>query len=117
MRRSGIIHAKFDDQVLQTVGEFTLSLGRTKKQALIASGEVIGYKEVLEDPPSIKGSIAIDKNTDFNRLFESDGATITLELGEQVFVLRSAWLAEHELTTDEGKMNVTFQGKSMEVVR
>ena len=117
-RRAGIIHIKFDDEAIQAKGNWTVNLGFPKREALLSSsGEVIGYKQVLETPPTIKGDFYIDPGTPINKLFEIDNATITLELAGQTFVLRSGWLSEGEITTEEGVMAVTFQGKGMEIVR
>jgi hypothetical protein len=116
MLRTGIVHLKFDSLVLNTIGEFTINLGRLKRTAIIASGEVCGAKEELAEPPSIKGSILIPEKGDLEKLFNSMDGTVTLRLGDHYFVLRSAWLAEHEIATDDGKVNVTFQGKSMEML-
>jgi hypothetical protein len=94
-----------------------MNMGRCKRSAIVASGEVCGVKEELSEPASIKGSILLPEKGDLDKLFNSMDGTITLELGEHQFVLRSAWLSEHEIVTDDGKVNVTFQGKSMEMLK
>lgn len=117
-RRAGIIHIKFNDLVIQAKGNWTVNLGLPKREALLSSsGEVAGYKETLETPPTIKGELFIDSDTPINGLYENDNATITLTLAGQTFVLRSAWLAEGEINTEEGNMSVTFQGKGMDIIR
>jgi hypothetical protein len=57
------------------------------------------------------------ESADLKTLYEQDNATITLDLAGQVFVLRSAWLSEAEINTEEGNVSVTFQGKSMEMIK
>ena len=117
MLRTGIVHLKFDTLVLNTIGEFTINLGRLKRVAVIGSGEVCSVKEELPEAASIKGAILLPEKGDLEKLFNHIEGTITLELGDHMFVLRSAWLSEHEITTDEGRVNVTFQGKSMEILK
>ncbi len=116
MLRTGIVHLHFDSTVLNAMGEFTVNLGKFKRTGIIASGEVCAIKEELPEPPSIKGSILLPSKGDLDQLFNSFDGTITLELGEHHFVLHGAWLSEHEIATDEGKVNVTFQGKLMEML-
>ena len=117
-RRAGLIHIRFDDKSFQTKGNWTVIPGRPKREALLSSGgQVIGYKEVLESAPSVKGEIFLDADLNIDELYEKDNATITLELAGTVFVLRSAWLSEAEINTEEGNISVTFQGKSMEIIR
>lgn len=117
-RRAGIIHLEFNGKGVDTKGNWTIHTGWPKREAILGGGgTVLGYKEVLESPPSIKGEMVITPNLDFNELHDSDDVTITLVLGDRLYIMRSSWLSDSEIATEEGTMSVTFQGMGMEITK
>lgn len=116
-RRGGIIYVKIDGKQVDAKGNFTYNLGVPKRDTIIGSDSVHGYKETPQ-APFIEGEITDSASLDLASLLKTDGATITLELGNgKVIALREAWFAgEGTGNTDEGNIPVRFEGKSAEEI-
>lgn len=118
MRVGGIIFVKVDGQQFRAKGEFEYNLGIGKKEAVVGSDGVHGYKE---DPQVgfIQGAITDESTLDVKALQSISDATVTLELGNgKVIVLKNAWYAEEgTIKTGEGEIPVRFEGLDADEIR
>ncbi len=117
-RRGGLIAVKIDGVVHLAKGDFTYNLGTPKREAIIGSDGLHGYKEVPQ-PASIEGELTDDISLDLNTLTRIDGATITLDLAiGKTIVLRNAYYAgDGAGHSDEGNIAVKFEGRSAEEIK
>ena len=116
-RRAGTIYFKIDGTQHDAKGSFTYNLGAPKREAIVGSDKVHGYKETIQ-APYIEGAITDRASLDVAALLVLDGVTVTLEISNgKTIVLRDAWFAgEGNITTEEGEIAVRFEGKSAEEV-
>lgn len=117
-RRGGIIFVKVNGTQYRAKGSYTYNLGQPKRDAIVGSTAVDGYKEVPQIP-FIEGEITDDPTVDLQALVTAENATITLELANgKVITLRDAWFAgEGTGNTDEGNIGVRYEGLSADEVR
>jgi hypothetical protein len=116
-RRGGLIFLKVDGRRYQAKGSFTCNLGVPKREAIVGTDGVHGYKEIPQ-PCYIEGEITDHQDLRLVDLATVQNATVTLELatGKSV-VLRNAWFAGGgDLQTEEGNIGVRFEGMSAEEV-
>ena len=116
-RRGGIISLKVDGQQLDAKGNFTYSGGEPVREGLAGSDGVHGFKETVR-VPFIEGEITDRADLDVSALKKTENATVTIQLANgKVFVLRNAWFAgESTGNTEEGNLNVRFEGLSGEEI-
>lgn len=117
-RVGGIIFFKINGQQYKAKGEFTYNLGRPKRETVVGAEGVHGYKETPQ-APFIEGEITDSRNLSLEALVTAKGATVTLELAnEKVIALRDAfYAADGNASTEEGNIEVRFEGASAEEVR
>lgn len=118
MRRGGQIQVQVNGVLYNAKGEFTYSLGRPKRDAIVGSdNRVHGYKESGQ-VPYCEGKFTDTGDLDLNELVSISGATVTIALANgKVFVLSDAYYAgEGEVATDEGEIGVRFEGVEAEEV-
>jgi hypothetical protein len=110
-RIGGIIFLKVDGQLYQAKGNFTYNLGSPKREALIGADGVHGFKETIQ-VPYVEGAISDSDELDLSKLTTIRDATVTLELANgKVFSLEQAWYAaDGNVTTEEGEIQVRFEG-------
>lgn len=116
-RRGGIIQFSVNGVRYDAKGDYSYNLGRPKRETVTGSDAVHGYKEVPQ-PPFIEGEITDRAGLDLDALVRLTGATVTLELANgKIIALRSAWYAgEGTGNTDEGNIDVRFEGLSAEEI-
>lgn len=116
-RRGGTISVQTNGTVQDAKGTFTYNLGRPKRETIIGSDGVHGYKEVPQ-PAFIEGAITDRGTLDLEALVTLKDATVTLELANgKVIVLRQAWYAhEGTASTEEGEIPFRCEGKSGEEI-
>lgn len=116
-RISGVIFFKVDGAQYNAKGNFTYNLGRAKREAVMGSDTVHGYKETPQ-VAFIEGEISDSASLDLAKLVTLDGVTVTLELGNgKVIVLRDAWYAgEGTGNSEEANIGVRFEGLGAEEV-
>lgn len=116
-RRGGIIQLQVGGVLQDAKGSFTYNLGRPKRDTIIGSDGVHGFTEVPQ-PAFIEGEITDRGFLDLNALVLTEETTITLSLANgKVIMLRDAWYAaEGTGNTDEGNIQVRFEGKSAEEI-
>jgi hypothetical protein len=117
-RIGGVISLKIDGDMYFAKGDFTYNLGLPKKEGVVGSDRVHGYKEVPQIP-FIEGEITDRQEMSLEALMSIKDSTITLELANsKVIVLREAWnAAEGTGNTGEGNIGVRFEGMSAEEVK
>ena len=117
-RRAGILFFKVDGAQYDAKGGFTYNLGAAKREAIVGSDAVHGYKETPR-VPFIEGEITDRSDLDLEKLLNLDGVTVTLELANgKVVLLRDAWYAgEGNIGTEEANIQVRFEGLSGEEVK
>lgn len=116
-RKGGLIQLQVDGVLYDAKGSFSYNLGRAKRDAIVGSDAVHGY---LEKPQVafIEGEITDRGNLDLDALVTATDVTVTLELANgKIVVLRDAWYAaEGTGNTEEGNIEVRFEGKSAQEV-
>ncbi len=116
-RRGGLIQFQIGGVLQDAKGSFSYNLGRPMREAIIGSDTVHGYSEKPQ-VAFIEGEITDRGTLDLASLVETTSTTITLELANgKVVVLRDAWYAgEGTGNTEEGNIEVRFEGASGEEV-
>jgi hypothetical protein len=117
-RIGGIIALKINGDMYFAKGNFTYNLGKPKKEGVVGSDRVHGYKEVPQ-VPFIEGEITDRNELNLEDLITLDDATVTLELANgKVIMLREGWYAgEGTGNTEEGNIALRIEGMSAEEVR
>lgn len=117
-RRGGLIQVQVNGELYDAKGNFTFNLGRPKREAIVGSDAVHGYKEVPQ-VAFIEGEFTDRGTMDLEKLLLMKDATVTLQLANgKVIVLRDAWYAsEGTGNTEEGNVGFRFEGKSGEEIR
>lgn len=118
MRRAGIIYLKIDGEIYDAKGSFSYNLGKPKRDAIVGTDGVHGFKEAPQ-VPYIEGEITDHPSLSLERLVTTEDATVTLELGNgKIIVLRQAWYAgEGTGQSEEANIGVRFEGMSGEEIR
>ncbi|NDY41250.1 phage tail protein [Dissulfurirhabdus thermomarina] len=116
-RRAGVIYFKVDGTQYAAKGNFTYNLGRPKREAIVGSDGVHGYKEQPQ-AAYVEGEITDSSDLDLSQLVTLDGVTVTLELANgKTILVRDAWYAgDGTGNTEEGNIGVRFEGLSGEEV-
>jgi len=118
MRVGGIIFIKADSKQYQAKGSWTYNFGVPKREGVVGSDKVHGYKE-MPQIPFVEGSITDSGDISAEDLLKLKDVTITLELANgKVGVWRNAWFAgDGNITTEEGEITARFESLSAEEIR
>ncbi len=116
-RKAGLIQVKVQGEIQDAKGAFTYGLGRPKREAIVGSDAVHGYKE-MPQVAFIEGAITDRGSLDLAALVSGRDVTVTLELGNgKVIVLRDAWFAgEGTGSSEEGEIAVRWEGANAEEI-
>lgn len=116
-RRGGILSLNLNGRRLDCKGSFTYNLGIPKREAIVGSDGVHGYKE-MPQVPYIEGEITDRQDLDVAELCRTTGATLTLSLANgKTVVQRSSWFAgDGNVGSEEGNIAVRFEGLSAEEI-
>jgi hypothetical protein len=116
-RRAGIISFRVNGEQYDAKGNFTYGLGAPKRDAIIGSDVVHGFKEAPQ-VPFIEGEITDRQTLNLKTLLNLEDETVTLGLANgKVVSLSNAWYAaEGTGNTEEGNIQVRFEGLSAEEV-
>lgn len=116
-RRAGTIYFKRNGILQEATGSFTIGYGKPKREGMMHSSGVAGYKETPQIP-YIEGEIFDRGDLDLEEFFTADNDTYTLEEANgKTAVLRNAWYAgDGTVSTEEAKVQVRFEGFSLEEV-
>lgn len=112
-RRAGRIYLKTDGALQDAKGSFSYNLGYDKRDAIVGSDGIHGYKETpqiafIEGVVTDRGDLALES------LATQDNVTVTLELvNGKTIVLANAWFAgEATVTTEEAEITVRWESRS-----
>lgn len=116
-RRAGVITVQMNGQVLDAVGSFSYNLGHAKREALVGPDRVHGFSEKPQ-APYIEGEIRDAGDFSLTDLLDATDVTVTLKLANsKTVLLRDGWYAaDGKADTDEGKVEVRFEGMSAEEI-
>jgi hypothetical protein len=113
---AGIIQVTFNGEVYRSRGDFTYSMGRPRREAIVGEDSIHGYREAPQTTAFIEGELLRDgrewDDFDLARLAEVVRADVSLELASGKFVvLHDACLAS-ATTTDGDTTTVRFEGSA-----
>lgn len=116
-RRAGLIQVQVNGEVFDAKGSFSYNLGRVKRETIIGSDSVHGYKE-MPQAAYIEGAITDRSNLDVAAVVSGRDLTVTLTLGNgKVIVLRDAWFAgEGTASSEEAEIPVRWEGANAEEI-
>lgn len=116
-RRAGLIQLQVNGEVYDAKGSFSYNLGRVKRDGIVGSDGVHGYKETPQIP-FIEGAITDRGSLDVAALVNGTDLTVTLTLGNgKVIVLRDAWFAgEGTASSEEAEIPVRWEGANAEEI-
>jgi hypothetical protein len=116
-RRAGLIQLKIDGEILDAKGDFSYNLGAPKRDPVIGSDGVHGYRETPQ-VPFIEGAITDRGNLKVSQIVKGKDLTVSLTLGnDKMITLNGAWFAgEGTGSTAEGEIAVRWEGLSAEEV-
>lgn len=115
-RRAGLIQVQVNGEVQDAKGAFTYNLGRPKRDAIVGSDRIHGYKEVPQ-VAFIEGAITDRQTLDLAVLVTARDQTVTLTLGNgKVVSLTDAYFAgDGTGSTEEAEIAVRWEGSAEEV--
>ncbi|MCP4352290.1 MAG: phage tail protein [Desulfobacterales bacterium] len=115
---AGILYLKVDGEMYRAKGDFTYNLGIPKREGLVGSDGVHGFKEVPQ-VPFIEGAITDMPSLDLEKFCKLNGVNTTLELANgKVITLREAWYAgEGTVNTSESEIPARFEGMGADEVK
>lgn len=116
-RRAGLIQLQVNGEIQDCKGSFSYNLGRPKRETLIGSDGVHGYKETPQ-VAFVEGAITDRGTLDLALLATGSGLTVTLTLGNgKVIALRDAWFAgEGTASSEEAEIAVRWEGANAEEI-
>ena len=115
-RRAGIIYVKVDGALIEAKGSFSYGLGLPKRDPIIGSDGVHGFKET-PTVAFVEGATTDSPDLELDKLQLQDGVTVTLELNNgKTVTLGEAWFAaEGTVTTDEAEIPVRWESRKQAV--
>jgi hypothetical protein len=116
-RVAGLIQVKVDGVIFDAKGSFSYNLGLPKREAVVGSDGVHGYRETPQ-VAFIEGAITDRGTLDLKALATGKDLTVSLDLGnDKTFVLGGAWFAgEGTGTTEESEVAVRWEGATAKEV-
>lgn len=117
-RVGGVIFIKANGEFFQAKGEFTYRINPVKREGVVGQDGIHGYSE-LPQVPFIEGAITDSSELDLEKFQKITDATVTLNLANgKVIQLRESWYAaDGDVTTNEGEIQVRFEGISGREIR
>jgi len=115
---AGVLSFQLNGSAFRMKGTWTYNLGRVKREAVVGSDGVHGYKEVPQ-VPFFEGAVTDGRSLVMDDLLGFTEGTCTLHLRNgKVIELREAWFAgEGTVDTEESEIAVRFEGLGGEEVR
>jgi hypothetical protein len=112
-RVGGIIQLKIGGTIYNAKGAFTYNIGAPKREAVVGSDAVHGFKE-LPQAPMIEGVITDTSDLDLSTLLNFRDGTVILSLanGKSVSLNNAFYAGDGNVTTEEGEIEVSFKGTS-----
>lgn len=103
-------------EIYRAKGDFTYNFGEKKKEAIVGSDSVHGFKEIPQ-VGFLEGEFTDGADVDIPGLVSIVGATVSLDLANgKMGVWHNAYYAgEGTVSTGEGNLGVRFEGEGEEV--
>lgn len=117
-RIGGIIEVKVNGELYSAKGTFTYNLGKPKREMVVGSDAVHGYKETPQEA-FIEGAITDNADLSLEKVVSLKDATAILTLANsKVIVLREAcYSGDGTVSTEEGEIPFKLSGASADEVR
>lgn len=111
-RRAGVIVVKVGGVQYDAKGNFSYNLGLPKREAIVGSDGIHGYKETPQ-VAFIEGEFTDRPDMSLAALAAIESETVTLELNNgKTVVLSQAWFAgEGTGNTEEANISVRFESR------
>ncbi len=111
-RRGGIITVAVAGVTYDCKGSFSYNLGVAKREAIMGSGRVTGYKESPQ-VAFIEGEFTDRGDLDVAAMLRTVNATVTLRAANgKTIMLKDAWQAgDGTVQTEEGNIGVRFESE------
>lgn len=118
MKIGGKIFVKVDGQQYRAKGSWSYNIGADKREAVVGSDQVHGFKE-MPQVPFIEGTITDTGTLNMTNLLKLTDVQVILELNNgKIISLNNAWFAgEGTASTEEGEIEARFEGLSAEEIR
>lgn len=118
MNIAGILDFKADGIRYSAKGNWTYNLGKDKREGIAGADAVHGYSEKPQIP-YFEGVITDQPDLDVTKLLDLKNVTLTLSLRNgKVIVLQKAYYAgDGNVTTEEGEIEVRFEGFKADEIR
>lgn len=115
---AGVLSFQLNGSAFRMKGTWTYNLGRVKREAVVGSDGVHGFKE-MPQVPFMEGAVTDGRSLVMDDLLDFTDGTCTLHLRNgKVIELRDAWFAgEGTVDTEESEIAVRFEGLGGEEVR
>ena len=116
-RIAGVCYFKVGGTQYSIAGDCTVSPEDFERESLSGLSGTVGFKE-SPTPPSIEVEMFTENEVDITKIAAIDDDTVTAELANgQVWALRNAWkVGRSDMSANEGKMTVKFEGPKCERV-
>lgn len=118
-RRGGLISFKVGGRMLDAKGNFTYNMGVPKREAIVGADRVHGTREIPQ-VAFIEGEITDALDIDNAALASLRDVTVFLEIGNGATLVGNNMSfsgTDGNIQTDEGNMQVRFEGTRLEKVR
>ena len=117
MKIGGVISVKANGQTIHAKGEFTYNTGQLKKEMVLGVDRVHGHKAMVQ-VPFIEGATSDLSDVDTEAIKNLEDATVILEAnnGKTVVLRDAVYASEGDTTTEEGEIQLRFEGLSCEVI-
>ena len=118
-RVGGVIEIKANGQTIPAKGEsFTYNTGQLKREMVKGADRVHGSKSMIQ-VPFIEGATSDLSDLDTEAIKNLENATVILQLnnGKTVVLRDAVYAAEGDGTTEEGEIQLRFEGTSCELIQ
>ena len=117
MRIGGTLQIKSNGLPIYAKGEFTYNTGRPKREKVVGMDVVHGSKS-MPQVPFIEGATSDRPDVDTEAIKNTEGATVILVLnnGKTVILRNADYSADGDTTTEEGEIQLRFEGDSCDVI-
>ena len=111
-RIAGTCYISVDGESLNLQGSLSIPMANVTREAIVASGRTIGYKETPVTP-TISGSFYVDPAFPLDKLRNAADMTIVAELANgMVYTLSHAFLTggDSNFNPEDGNVTLNFSG-------